>query len=935
VTDETTPPAADDRRGAVAPIAIEEELQRSYLDYAMSVIVARALPDVRDGLKPVHRRILFSMNEQGHASDRSYVKSARVVGDVMGKYHPHGDLAIYNSLVRMAQPFSMGLTLIDGQGNFGSIDNDPPAQMRYTECRLTKAAEALMADIDADTVDFRDNYDAKEQEPTVLPARIPNLLVNGSEGIAVGMATNIPPHNLGEVVDACLAMIDDPAISAEALVEIVPGPDFPTFGEIIGRSGARAALLTGRGPVIVRGAAEIETLRAGRDAIIISSLPYQVNKAALCERIGELAREKRIEGIAELRDESDRQGLRVVIELKRDAAADVVLNQLYRFTALQSSFSVNALALHHGRPQLMPLRDMIAAFVAFREEVVVRRTRFELSKARDRGHTLVGLAIAVVNIDEVIAIIRSSKDPTEARERLVGRDWPVGDMLPLIELIADPRTALIDGAKVRLTEEQARAILALTLSRLTGLGRDEIFAEAQGLADEIKARLDLLSSRDKILDVVRAELAEVKAQFAVPRRSVIVEGDADLEDEDLIVREDMVITVTHGGYVKRTPLNTFRLQNRGGKGRSGMSTKEEDAVTRVFSASTHTPMLFFSSGGKVYKLKVWRLPIGAPTARGKAFINLFPIEPGETMTSILQLPEDEAAWEGMDVMFATRSGGVRRNRLSDFVQVNKNGKIAMKLDEGDAIIGVALCQAADDVLLTSALGRCIRFSVDDVRVFAGRQSDGVRGIRLAGGDTVISMAILRAVAATSAEREAYLKHAAAMRRATGENGDDESSSAIADDDGDEVSEPEVALTLERIGELAAAEQFILTVSSEGYGKRTSAYAYRRTGRGGQGLRAFDLSRGGQLVASFPVDDSDEILLVSDQGQLIRVKPGRIDPQTGQPSVRITGRVGKGVLFFRKGDNEHVVSVERVEGGGEGDELGDEEDPGSDAAPDEA
>ncbi len=928
MTDETTPPAADDRRGAVAPIAIEEELQRSYLDYAMSVIVARALPDVRDGLKPVHRRILFSMNEQGHASDRSYVKSARVVGDVMGKYHPHGDLAIYNSLVRMAQPFSMGLTLIDGQGNFGSIDNDPPAQMRYTECRLTKAAEALMADLDADTVDFRDNYDAKEQEPTVLPARIPNLLVNGSEGIAVGMATNIPPHNLGEVVDACLAMIDDPAISAEALVEIVPGPDFPTHGEIIGRSGARAALLTGRGPVIVRGSAEIETLRAGRDAIIISSLPYQVNKAALCERIGELAREKRIEGIAELRDESDRQGLRVVIELKRDAAADVVLNQLYRFTALQSSFSVNALALHHGRPQLMPLRDMIAAFVAFREDVVVRRTRFELSKARDRGHTLVGLAIAVVNIDEVIAIIRSSKDPTEARERLVGRDWPVGDMLPLIELIADPRTALIDGEKVRLTEEQARAILALTLSRLTGLGRDEIFSEAQGLADEIKAKLDLLSSRDKILDVVRAELAEVKAQFAVPRRSIIVEGDADLEDEDLIVREDMVITVTHGGYVKRTPLNTFRLQNRGGKGRSGMSTKEEDAVTRVFSASTHTPMLFFSSGGKVYKLKVWRLPIGAPTARGKAFINLFPIEPGETMTSILQLPEDEAAWEGMDVMFATRSGGVRRNRLSDFVQVNKNGKIAMKLDEGDAIIGVALCQAADDVLLTSALGRCIRFSVDDVRVFAGRQSDGVRGIRLADGDTVISMAILRAVEATPDERAAYLKHANAMRAAAnaGENGEPDEAGPPEDEE-ENGGEGQVSLSLERIADLGAAEEFVLTVSSEGFGKRTSAYDYRRAGRGGLGVAAHDLTkRGGRLVASFPVEDADELLLVSDQGQLIRVPVDQ---------VRIAARNTQGVTIFRKAEDEHVVSVERVEGGSETTDLDDEEDSNGDAAPDQA
>ncbi len=624
----------------------------------------------------------------------------------------------------MAQPFSMGLPLIDGQGNFGSVDNDPPAQMRYTECRLTKAAEALMADIDLDTVDFRDNYDGKEREPVVLPARIPNLLVNGSGGIAVGMATNIPPHNLGEVVDACLAMIDDPSVSLEALTEIVPGPDFPTGGEIIGRTGARQALLTGRGPVIVRGAAEIETLRAGREAIIITSLPYQVNKAvAIVERIGELAREKRIEGISELRDESDRQGMRVVVELKRDASAEVVLNQLYRFTALQSSFNVNALALDHGRPQLMNLRDMISVFVSFREDVVVRRTKFELAKARDRGHVLVGLAIAVVNIDEVIHIIRSSKDPAEARERLVGRDWPVGDMLPLIELIADPRTALIEGSRVRLTDEQARAILALTLSRLTGLGRDEIFGEAQGLADTIRGHLDLLSSREKIMAVVRAELEEVKASFAVPRRTIFVEGDADLEDEDLIAREEMVITVTHGGYVKRTPLNLFRTQHRGGKGRAGMSTKDEDAVTRVFSASTHTPMLFFSSGGKVYKLKVWRLPIGAPTARGKAFINLFPIEPGETMTSILQLPEDEAAWEGMDVMFATRSGGVRRNRLSDFVQVNKNGKIAMKLDEGDSIVGVALCQASDDVLLTTAAARCIRFPVDDVRVFAGREFD--------------------------------------------------------------------------------------------------------------------------------------------------------------------------------------------------------------------
>ena len=919
MTDETTTPPEDHRRGAVTAIAIEEELQRSYLDYAMSVIVARALPDVRDGLKPVHRRILFSMNEQGHTSDRPYVKSARVVGDVMGKYHPHGDLAIYDSLVRMAQPFSMGLPLIDGQGNFGSVDNDPPAQMRYTECRLTKAAEALMADLDLNTVDFRANYDEKEREPTVLPARIPNLLVNGSSGIAVGMATNIPPHNLGEVVDACLAMIDDPDVTLEALLDIVPGPDFPTCGEIIGRGGARQALATGRGPVIVRGSAEIETSRTGRDMIVISSIPYQVNKAALCERIGELAREKRVEGIAELRDESDRQGMRVVVELKRDASADVVLNQLYRFTALQQSFGVNALALHHGRPQLLSLRDMVAAFVAFREEVVVRRTRFLLNKARDRGHTLVGLAIAVVNIDEVIQIIRSSKDPSEARERLSGRDWPVGDMMPLIDLIADPRTALVDGSRVRLTDEQARAILALTLSRLTGLGRDEIFEEAQGLADEIRAYLDLLSSREKIVAVVRAELEEVKAAFAVPRRSLFVDGDADLEDEDLIVREEMVITVTHGGYVKRTPLASYRTQHRGGKGRSGMATKDEDAVTRVFSASTHAPVLFFSSGGKVYKLKVWRLPIGATTGRGKAFVNLFPIEHGETMTSILPLPEDEAAWEGMDVMFATRSGDVRRNRLSDFVQINRNGKIAMKLDEDDAIVGVALCDARDDVLLTTALGRCIRFPVDDLRVFAGRESTGVRGVRLADGDTVISMAILRAVAATPDERAAYLKHANAVRAAaSAPEGDEPVEEPAAIDEEDDAALASVSLSLERIAALGAAEEFVLTVSSEGFGKRTSAYDYRRTGRGGQGLIAHDLTkRGGRLVASFPVDESDEILLVSDQGQLIRVRVAQ---------VRIAARNTQGVTIFRKADDEHVVSVERVEGVGEDGDSEDETPP---------
>ena len=887
----------------MSPISIEDEVKKSYLDYAMSVIVSRALPDLRDGLKPVQRRILYSMNEQGHTPDRGYVKSARVVGDVMGKYHPHGDLSIYDTLVRMAQPFSMSLLLIDGQGNFGSVDNDPPAAMRYTESRLTRAAMSIMADLDKDTVDFKENYDGKEQEPSVLPSRIPNLLVNGAGGIAVGMATNIPPHNLGEVVDACLAMIDDPEIGLDALLDIVPGPDFPTGGEIIGRTGARQALMTGRGSVIVRGVATIEPIRKDREAIIITAIPFQVNKAAMVERIAELVREKRIEGVGDLRDESDRTGMRVVIELKRDASGDVVLNQLYRFTPLQSSFPVNALALNRGRPQQLGLRDMLTAFIDFREEVVVRRTRFELAKARDRAHVLVGLAIAVANIDEVIHIIRTSKDPAEARERLVARDWPIGDMMPLIELIADPRTVVVNGDQVRLTDEQTRAILALTLSRLTGLGREEILNEARELAASIKAYLDLLGSREAIMAVVRAELAEVRAAFAVPRRTIIVEGDADVEDEDLIAREDMVITVTHGGYVKRTPLATYRTQHRGGRGRSGMSTKNEDAVTRVFSASTHAPMLFFASNGKAYKLKVWRLPLGTPTSRGKAFINLFPIEPGETMTSILTLPEDEAVWGSLDVMFATRSGHVRRNKLSDFAQINRNGKIAMKPDEGDAIVGVSLCVSADDILLTTALGQCIRFSADDVRVFAGRESTGVRGVRLAEGDSVISMAVLHGVDATPAERTAYLKHATAMRSAaSGEEAD----APPVDEDEDGLGEAAEALSIERLAYLDAAEEFVLTVSSEGFGKRTSAYDYRRTGRGGQGLKAHDLSRrGGRLVASFPVEDSDEILLVTDQGQLIRVPVGQI---------RIAGRNTQGVTIFRTAENEHVVSVERLEGG---------------------
>ncbi|WP_184719005.1 DNA gyrase subunit A [Caulobacter sp.] len=912
----TIPPEAPG--GDVAPINIEDELRRSYLDYAMSVIVSRALPDARDGLKPVHRRVLFSMHEQGQTPERPYVKSARVVGDVMGKYHPHGDASIYFTLVRMTQSFSMGLVLIDGQGNFGSVDGDMPAAMRYTECRMAPPAMSLLADLDKDTVDFADNYDGKEQEPTVLPSRIPNLLVNGAGGIAVGMATNIPPHNLGEIIDACLLLIDDPEVTTDQLLDLVPGPDFPTGGEIIGRAGPRQALLTGRGSVIMRGVASVEELRAGREAIIITEIPYQVNKANLVEYIAELVRDKKIEGVADIRDESNREGMRIVVELKRDASGEVILNQLYRFTALQTSFGVNMLALNRGRPEQMGLHKLLQLFVEFREEVVVRRTKFELGKARDRGHVLVGLTIAVANIDEFIHIIRSSKDPTEARERLVAKAWPAGDMLPLVELIADPRTVQEDGDLIRLTDEQARAILALTLSRLTGLGRDEIGNEATALADAIRGYLELLSDRANIMAVVRQELVEVREKFAIPRRSQMVDGEADVEDEDLIVREDMVITVTMGGYVKRTPLANYRTQHRGGKGKSGMATKTEDAVTRVFSASTHAPLLFFTSGGKVYKLKVWRLPQGVANSRGKAFVNLLPIEPGETITSILALPEDEATWGALDVMFATRSGSVRRNKLSDFVDVRRNGKIAMKLDEGDGIVGVSVCNADQDVLLTTAAGRCIRFSVDEVRVFASRDSTGVRGVKLAGEDTVISMAVLRSVDATPAERAAYLKHQRAMLRAAGEEGED---APAAVEDGEEDGD-ETTLTPERIAELGAAEEILLTVSSEGFGKRTSAYDFRRTGRGGQGLAAQDLSkRGGRLVGSFPIDETDQILLVTDAGQLIRVPVSQI---------RVAARNTQGVTIFRTAQDEHVVSVERLADSGGDDNQGD--DSGADETP---
>lgn len=909
MTDDTYDNAAAPAGGDISTITIEDELRRSYLDYAMSVIVSRALPDARDGLKPVHRRILYSMHDLKMSPERAYSKCARVVGDVLGRFHPHGDASVYMALVRMAQPFSMGLMLVDGQGNFGSVDGDMPASMRYTEARMAPAAVALLADIDKDTVDFQPNYDEKELEPVVLPSRIPNLLVNGAGGIAVGMATNIPPHNLGEVIDASVALLDDPNIGDEALLDIVPGPDFPTGGEIMGRTAPRNALRDGRGSVIVRGKASIETIRKDREAIIVTELPYQVNKQTLIERIVELVREKRIEGIADVRDESDRDGMRMVVELKRDASGDVVLNQLWRYTAMQSSFGVNMLALNHGRPEQMGLRQLLEAFLEFREEVIVRRTKYELGKARNRGHVLVGLAVAVANIDEVIHIIRSSADPTEARERLQAKAWPVGDMMALIELIADPRSALVDGDKLRLTDEQARAILALTLSRLTGLGRDDIFGEARELAGTIQGHLTLLSDRANILAVIREDLIAVKAEFAVPRRTLIGEGDGEMEDEDLIPREDMVVTVTHGGYVKRVALNAYRTQHRGGKGRSGVAMKEDDAVVGVFSASTHTPVLFFATNGKAYKLKTWRLPLGNPQSRGKAFVNLLPIEPGDSIMNVLPLPENEAEWGDYDIMFATSSGDVRRNKLSDFATVNRAGKIAMKLEDGDRMVGVALCTAEDDVMLTTALGRAIRFKADDVRVFKGRDSTGVRGVRLQDGDEVISMAVLGRVDATPEERAAYVKHANAMRKAlAGADAEEDAAPVEAEDD-----VADAVLSVERIAELGAAEQFILTVTETGFGKRSSAYEYRRTGRGGQGLTAHGLGgrAGTRLAAAFPVEESDDLLMVTSGGQMIR---------TPMDQVRIVSRSSQGVTIFKTGKDEKVVSVERLPDSGGGDET---------------
>jgi len=873
-------------------------MRKSYLDYAMSVIVSRALPDVRDGLKPVHRRILFSMHEQGYEWNRPYRKSARVVGDVIGKYHPHSNDAVYMSLVRMAQEFSLRVTLIDGQGNFGSVDGDMPAAMRYTEVRMERVTGAMLEDLDKNTVDFKDNYDASEREPTVLPARFPNLLVNGGSGIAVGMATNIPTHNLGEVIDAVLLTMEQPGVSVEELMQVILGPDFPTAGIILGRSGIRQAYETGRGSILVRGRVHTEELRKEREALIITEIPYQVNKLTMIEKIGELVREKRIEGISDVRDESDRHGMRVVIELKRDAVPDVVLNQLYRFTQLQDSFGCNFVALNGGKPELLSLKQMLTAFIDFREEVVTRRTRFLLNKARDRAHILVGLAVAVANVDEVIALIRTSPDPATARERLMERHWPAQDVAPLIALIDDPRHRIDADGTFRLSDEQARAILALTLSRLTALGRDEIGDELNGLGTDIAEYLDILRSRERVMAIVREELVAIRDQYATPRLTSIDEAAGDFEDEDLIAREDMVVTVTHGGYIKRVPLSAYRAQRRGGKGRSGMATRDEDFVARLFVANTHTPVLFFSSAGQAYKMKVWRLPIGEPQTRGKALINLLPLDQGERITSIMPMPEDESDWQKLDIMFATTRGTVRRNSLADFVDIRQNGKIAMKLEEGDGIVDVATCSAADDVLLTTALGQAIRFQVDEVRVFKGRDSTGVRGISLAEGDKVISMAVIHHFDADSSERAAYLKMSRAVR------GEGETEETL--DDADEA--PAGELNQDRYVAMSAAEQFILTISENGYGKRTSSHEYRITGRGGKGIVAMAVNkRNGPLVGSFPVEDADQIMLVTNGGQVIRV-PVDAGPDN---RIRIVGRSSQGVTVFNTADGEKVVSVERI------------------------
>ena len=884
-------------------ISISEEMKSSYLDYAMSVIVSRAIPDLRDGLKPVHRRILFAMHETGNTHDKPYRKSARPVGDTMGKYHPHGDSAIYDALVRMAQPFSMSLPLLDGQGNFGSMDGDNPAAMRYTEVRMDKPAASLLADIEKDTVDFQENYDGKDQEPSVLPARFPNMLVNGAGGIAVGMATNIPPHNLGEVIDGTLALIEDPDLSTDRLMEYIPAPDFPTGGVILGRSGARKAYLEGRGSVIVRAKTRVEEIRKDRFAIVIDEIPYQVNKASMIEKIADLVREKKLEGISGIQDESDRVGVRVVIELKRDATPDVVLNQLYRFTQMQTSFGCNMLALNGGRPEVLTLRDFLTYFIAFREEVVARRTAFELRKARDRSHILCGLAVAVSNVDEVVATIRSSETPADAREKLMTRRWPAQDIADYIKLIDDPSHTINDDGTYNLSERQARAILDLQLQRLTQLGVKTITDELEELAAKIKDYLDILSSRERIMAIISDELKEVKDLFAIPRRTEIVEWSGDMEDEDLIEREDMVVTVTAGGYIKRTPLADFRAQKRGGKGLSGGTLKDDDVVTSLFVANTHTQLLFFTTDGMVYKLKTWRLPLGGRTSKGKAIVNILPIPTGVSIAAIMPVDRDEAEWDEFQIVFATSTGDVRRNALSDFTNVMRNGKIAMDLPDSVSLVNARIASEEDDVMLITALGRAIRFPTTAVRVFKGRKSTGVRGIKLADGDRVVSMSVIRHFEADPSERAAYLKQRRLMAGAADEE-------VEADEDEETVEEGQ--LSPERYAEMSAAEDLILTITAAGSGKLSSSHDYPVRGRGGIGVRAMDAAmRGGPLVASFPVEMSDQIMLATSTGQSIRV------PIDG---ISFRSRGAGGVRVFNTAEGEKVVSVAWIADQDEDDEA---------------
>jgi len=871
-------------------ISITKELKTSYLDYAMSVIVSRAIPDLRDGLKPVHRRILYAMHETGNTHEKSYRKSARPVGDVMGKYHPHGDSAIYDALVRMAQPFSMSLPLLDGQGNFGSMDGDNPAAMRYTEVRMDKPAAFLLNDIDKDTVDFQDNYDGKDREPSVLPARFPNMLVNGAGGIAVGMATNIPPHNLGEVVDATLALIQTPDLSSEDLIQYVPGPDFPTGGMMLGRSGARKAYLEGRGSVIIRAKTKIEELRKDRYAIIIEEIPYQVNKASMIEKIAEQVRDKKVDGISHVQDESDRNGVRVVVELKRDATAEVVLNQLYRFTPMQTSFGCNMLALNGGRPEQLTLRSFLTNFVDFRELVIARRTAFELRKARERSHILCGLAVAVTNVDEVVATIRSSSDAAEAREKLMLRRWPAGSIAEYIKLIDDPTHTINEDDTYNLSETQARAILELRLQRLTQIGVKEVTEELKTLSIKIKEYLAILSSREQIMEIIANELKEVKEQFAVPRRTEIVEWSGDMEDEDLIEREDMVVTVTSGGYIKRTPLIDFRAQRRGGKGLAGMQTKDEDVVTTLFVANTHTQLLFFTTDGMAYKLKTWRLPLGGRTAKGKAIVNILPIPVGVSIAAIMPVDVEEKQWDNLQIVFATSAGDIRRNALSDFTNVRSNGKIAMDLNEGTELVNARIAGDEDDVMLFTDSGRAIRFSTTAVRIFKGRKSTGVRGIKLLGQDKVVSMSVIRHFIATPDERSAYLK----MRRAVSGLVDEEVNS-----DEDDVNE-NATISPERYAEMSASENLILTITSGGAGKLSSSHDYPVRGRGGMGVAAMDKTmRGGAIVASFPVELEDQIMLATSNGQSIRV------PIEG---ISFRSRSAGGVKVFDTKENEEVVSV---------------------------